>query len=183
MKKLIICVALLCLSNFSTADESCFIKPENETLYKLAKEVDAACGWTIQKIAAESILKKCQEANPNTGDTLRFSDFSYSYDTNVPFYYCKNKKGYEAHLAQLVKTLKNEVNENERKNHAEKDLARAKECMKSGSNCPKPSSPSAVNSEKKKKWICTVPGYITRTVEVDESRIEGYRQAYDCVAI
>jgi hypothetical protein len=104
---------------------TCLIDPINEVVFKLAKEVNAACGWSINKIASESILKKCEKAGSTEGikftstkpKALRFTQFNTNYDINDPYFFCKNKAGYEARLTQLVTKMTNEVDANSRKKY------------------------------------------------------------------
>ena len=134
--------------------ETCVIDPENKVIFKLAKEVNAACGWSINKIAEESILKKCEAANSSSGikfssnkpKTLRFTQFTTDFDTKDPYFFCKNKAGYEAHLSQVIAKMTNEIDENSRKKYEE-------ESRKSNkiTPAPKPATPVI------KKWSCVTP--------------------------
>lgn len=161
------------LAHSQENDPPCIIHPDNKALYELAMEVDAACGQSIKKIAEEAVLKECESAPKNAGvrlkstgnPPLRFSDLSMTFDTKIPYYFCKNKLGYESYLSQLVTKLTNEVNGNERKNYRE--VVNSRE--------PRP-APAAPSEKKRELWSCPVPNYIKtkRIVEASEkATIEG----------
>ncbi len=174
MKKLTLFFILLLspLAHSEVNDPLCIIHPDNKVLYELAMEVDAACGWSIKKIAEEAILKECKGApekagvrfKPNANPPLRFSDLSMTFDSKAPYYFCKNKLGYESYLGQLVNKLTKEVNGNERKKYQE--VVNNRE--------PRPAPAPSV--KKKELWSCPVPNYIQtkRIVEAAEKQtIEG----------
>lgn len=171
MKKLALSFILFLspLAHSEDYDPPCIIHPDNQALYELAMEVDAACGWSIKKIAEEAVLKECKGApenagvrfRPNANPPLRFSDLSMTFDSKAPYYFCKNKLGYESYLSQLVTKLTKEVNGNERKNYRE--VVNNRE--------PRPAPAPVV--QKKELWSCPVPNYIQtkRIVEAAQKQI------------
>lgn len=174
MEKLILLLILFLspLVHSEVNDPPCIIHPDNKALYELAMELDAACGWSIRKIAEEAVLKECQSAPEKAGvrfklnstPPLRFSDLSMTFDTKIPYYFCKNKLGYESYLSQLITKLTNEVSGNERKNYQK--IIRN----------PKPHPAPAPFEKKRELWSCPVPNYIQtkRIVEASEKvTIEG----------
>lgn len=134
--------------------DTCVIDPVNKVIFKLAKEVNAACGWSLNKIAAESILKKCENANSSEGikftsnkpKAIRFTQFTTNFDTKDSYFFCKNKAGYEAHLSQVVAKMTKEVDENSRKKY-EDEKRKSNEITP----VPQPVAPPIT------KWSCVTP--------------------------
>lgn len=155
MKTFLLSICLF--QSFSFAEDTsgtCLINPINEVIYKLANEVNAACGWSIHKIANESILKKCESADSSEGikftsnkpKALRFTQFTTKFETKDPYFFCKNKAGYEAHLSQLVAKMTNEVDTNVRKKYEEESRKK-----KRITPAPEPVEKAIT------KWSCVTP--------------------------
>lgn len=173
-------VLILILGPHTRADNAnCPLRKSSQELYKLAQEVEAACDWTIEQIAKASLIKKCAEAPKSEGirfrggepPTLRFTQFSDSYDTSDELYFCKNKKGHERRLYQVVKRLKEGVE----KAQAERSRKRYEE------NRPKRSTKRAPasNEAKPQRYRCLVPGYYgTTPIDVDEGQVYGIQHTY-----
>ncbi|GEM_PF-5418829 len=155
-KLLFILLAVINISASATG-RTCVLDQEYPTLSVLAEEVGADCYWSIDDVVKESILKECRDADKSIGvqfrnsskEELRFSEFSYTYDVNRPYFYCKNKTGYEAYFSQSASYLREEVREvNNLRNRANR-----------------PSSGTSnlryiVEEEKEPLWKCVIPTYI-----------------------
>lgn len=160
MRILIILISIsITTASISAKDFSghCVLDDVNEVLSRLARDVEAACGWSINQVVEKSIMKQCVEAGEKEGvkftsstpKKLRFSQFSYTFDTNEPYYYCKNKRGYDSYFAQSTLQLAQEVADNERSKYEHS-------MRESGRVTPYP----AKESVKEVRWRCVIPNYI-----------------------
>jgi hypothetical protein len=160
----------------------CLIDPVNKIIFKLAKEVNAACGWSIEKIAEAAILKKCEKAGPeervkftSSGEykKIRFTQMTNDFNTADPFFFCKNKLGYEAYRTQLTSEMTKEADSQSRANYEDKKRM-------SGEVTPIPEKKRIVN-----RWKCSDPMkkhlkpriYTTEqklTLDEAHSGVEGY---------
>lgn len=154
MKKILLLTLLIVTINPVAARQACVLDDANPTLSRLAENVNADCSWTIQDVVKESILEQCRNADESVGvsfrnssrDSLRFTIYSYTYDIHEPYYYCKNKEGYDSYFSQLVSTLRNEVRLNSR--------------VQVSSSSRRSYSNYSVKVEEDVKWRCIIPTYV-----------------------
>ena len=154
MKKLLLLTLLTVTIIPVSARQSCVLDDANPTLSRLAEKVNADCSWTIAEVVKENILEQCRNADESVGvsfrnssrDSLRFTIYSYTYDVENPYYYCKNQAGYKAYYSESVSYLREEERRNSRP-------------TSSASSRPYRSSYAAEVKEEV-KWKCIVPTYI-----------------------
>lgn len=133
----------------------CMIDPINKIIFKLAHEANAACGWSINQIAEEAILKKCEKApisegiKFSTGNPvkIRFTQMTSTFDGSDAFFFCKNKLGYETYRTQLISSMNQEVDAQ----------ARLKYETENRNKKTVTSAPAPAPVQKVTKWKCTLP--------------------------
>lgn len=151
MKKLLLMTLILTTQLPTFAGQTCVLDKENEMLSSIAHKVEANCNWSISEVVEESILRECEKAPREVGvyirnGSLRFTEYSYTYDIHEPYYYCKNKEGYNSYFSQLVSTLRNEVRLNSR--------------VQVSSSSRRSYSNYSVEVEEEVKWRCIIPTYV-----------------------
>lgn len=162
----------------SASGRLCVLDEANPTLSALAEEVGADCSWSIDDVVEESILEQCRDAEKSAGvqfrnssqDELRFSEFSYTYDVNKAYYYCKNKAGYEAYFSQSASYLREEVRVNANlRNRANRSTSRSHGLR------------YEVKEEKVVLWKCIIPTYIPipRTYTAEEKEVLDFTYGRD----
>lgn len=154
MEKLLLLTLLTIAVNPVSARQFCVLDDVNPILSRLAERVNADCTWTIQKVVKESILEQCRNADESvevsfrnsSRDSLLFTIYSYTYDIQKPYYYCKNKEGYNSYFSQLVSSLRSEVRGNNR--------------VQASSSSRISYSNYSVEVEEDVKWRCIIPTYV-----------------------
>lgn len=155
MKKLFL-LSFLFIST-AQATEFCPIQSKGDAIAQLAKELEAACDWSIQKLAQEKIIKDCENAQKNDssirfktsyGETsLQFSQFGDTYNHNEANIACKHNRAYRIRLNQVINQLNQEAY-----------TAQRNQSSNSGRRSQTSSPPTPQPQEK--LWKCRVPNYI-----------------------
>ena len=147
----------------------------------LIKNIEKATYYKASTIATEHILEVCKLAAKEKKSSvwivknkIRFSQFSYDYDVGDPFFYCKNKLGYESYHSQLKNKVMNSSKQKEYDNRAKS---------------PKTQEPPRKSIPVKKaieRWICpSVFFYIKSNKPVDETAKNNFEAAHKkkCVPV
>ena len=128
-----------------------------------------------KKLATELILRQCQnEKNKGTEGVrirdgkVKFSEYSNSWDTNDPIFFCKNNAGYKSYLSHMTHRLLQSVKKPEQ---TERNYKR------------KPSSSSKRKVQKKEPvevamWKCRIPNYIKTIKRVNKAQMETLSNTY-----
>lgn len=183
---------LLFLSINQAFASQCMIREEVPTLYKMAMKVGANCSDTHAKIINEYLLDKCEELakvdreikiNDNgENKSIRFTQFSESYDVHSKNYFCKNKAGNEALSLQLKNLIQSEINQFERNESMKRDDRNSLN-LRPNEIAPWPSSLRHENANATYK--CLVSGYGRQFKIVRGDEVLVYRDVmnYTCVEI
>jgi hypothetical protein len=132
MRKIILVLLSLCLNHRTLASETvkpCVMDPKNPVLYTLASSVYAACGWEVESVIVESIIKDCANkgiriAEPRTKESKNnpniiprtLKDLNVFKWTNpgasgpdaLANEYCKNKVAFKDHYIHLIHNITEE---------------------------------------------------------------------------
>jgi hypothetical protein len=144
---------------------------------ELVEMIEKQSMFNAKKIAENLILQKCKlESLAGNQDIsigtrgIRFSQFSFTYDSNDKFFYCKNKAGHEAYLSSLAQKLTLFSRERERIKREEQYGA------------PEPRRRKYIRpvSTKETTWDCINPFYyFTPKVEkLNKSEMEVFESAH-----
>lgn len=152
------------------AAEYCPIQDRGDEIAKLAKELEAACDWSMQKLAKEKILKECTKAKKKDssirfkteyGETnIQFSQFGDTYNHNEPNIECKHNKAYQVRLAHLTRQLNEQAMTSQRS-----QPRRTSTSSTTSRNTGRSTPPPPPKEEKPKLWQCRIPNYI-RTIRI-----------------
>lgn len=182
MRKILGMIFGLLLLNASSADEPCSMELIREEVLRLSDNISSISDYMLKDKIEASVFEVCSTA-PREFDVrvsaetkkVRFSEFSQTYDTKKPYYFCKNKLGYERYIEQLRSQLRTQINRIE--------VNRSRKVARSASSSSSSNSTSTVTSnrntvasipkataKREPLWKCTMPGYITtiRTVNADQ---------------
>lgn len=172
------------ISSFASADGSDTIcnvdgsqNQELTELIQLATTADQLTSFMAKQVALEHTHKLCKKARKNgessirfRGDKLKFFIFSHTYRTEDKYYFCKNKKGHEAYVAQIQKLLlgifESKMKKIERQQARERRRAR------------KPNPLPKSQKTKSEKWVCIIPTYYYKDVIVDSDIKENLTMTY-----
>lgn len=168
------------LPAFADVSEPCSYTEFEEQVMSLAKDLDRVNDHSLKALIETSIYEVCEKAprvhNISTNPAqkkLRFTIFSDTYDPNLPYYFCKNKSGYEAYLWQLQGRIKNELAEE--KQTASRQSYENNRAINSSASIASTSEPT----QTQRLWRCTVPGYVTTVRTVNESQKYGLEETYN----
>jgi hypothetical protein len=128
---------------------------------ELAREIEKVSRFEAQELSKKLILNQCIKAKEQGNKSIRikdskvrFSEFSYTYNTKDPFYFCKNQNGYKSYLSQLTQMITQFSLKIERKKYEEEVRSRAPTQSR---------SIRKVEAKVEKMWDCRIPNYI-RTI-------------------
>jgi hypothetical protein len=137
-------------------------------IVELVKDVENLSRHKAKKLAVELILRQCQHEKDNGRDGIRirdgkvkFSEFSNTYDTKDPVFFCKNNAGYKSYLSRMAQKL---IQFSTKKQVPRKEVDYKR----------RPSSQRSKPIVKKKEaqWDCRIPNYIKTVRRVSRAQME-----------
>lgn len=158
------------------ATEYCPIQNKGDAIAKLAKELEAACDWSIQKLAEEKIISDCNKAKKKDSSirfkneygqtSLHFTKYGDTYNHAEPYIECKHNKAYKVRLNQLIRQYNEQAYTAQRSQTPRRTSSGSSSSQTRSSGS---SSPAPREQEKEKLWSCRVPNYIKTYKIVNEA--------------
>ncbi|MFT6070106.1 MAG: hypothetical protein ACJAT2_002578 [Bacteriovoracaceae bacterium] len=136
----------------------------------LLKDYEKLSRFDAKKLAVELILRQCQHEKDKGSEGIRirdgkvkFSEFSDTYNTQDPVYFCKNNRGYRSYLSQMTHKLLQFKEDKEKKEGVVKAKPRNN----------KPRKPAQKKEPvKEPMWNCVIPNYIKTVKRVNKNQME-----------
>ncbi len=136
----------------------------------LLKDYEKLSRFDAKKLAVELIVRQCQHEKDNGREGIRirdgkvkFSEFSDTYNTADPVFYCKNKKGYRSYLGQMTHKLL----------QFKEDKSKKERIAKPKPRNTRPRKPAQkVEPAKEPMWNCVIPGYFKIVKRVNKNQME-----------
>lgn len=137
---------------------------------ELTKDIENLSRHKAKKLAKELILRQCRHEKEKGKEDIRirndkviFSEYSHTFDTNDPVYFCKNNIGYKSYLSHMThRLIQFKINQEGPKQEKKRKPSSRK------------SRPVVRTPEKKKAtgWDCVIPGYLKIVKKVDKAQME-----------
>lgn len=135
---------------------------------ELMTDVENLSRHKAKKLATELILRQCQAEKDKGTEGVRirdgkvkFSEYSNSWDTNDPVFFCKNNAGYKSYLSHMTHRLLQTGN---KKEELERNYKRKPSSGNSSRTVRK------VEPVKEAMWICLIPSYFKVPKRVNKNQ-------------